>query len=705
MHNRTLYLHDIGLDEAVRAWRAALVEADALGTLASESLPVAECLGRVTAAPVWARISSPHYHASAMDGYAVAAEDTAGATETRPKRLAIGEQTFYVDTGDPLPPGTNSVIMIEEVQVLPSPPAPLLSGEGSDSTQSGVSEPATRNLQPASSSIEIIAAIPPWRHVRPMGEDIVATQLVLPSNHRLRPPDLGAAVGCGHAYLAVRRRPRVAIIPTGTELVRLDALGGPEALRPGDIVEYNSIVLGAMAEEWGCSVSRLDPLPDDFELIRAATASALEDHDLVVINAGSSAGSEDFTARVINSLGRVVVHGIAIRPGHPVVLGVARGRDPGRVAQRSETSAQPEDSKSQGKPIVGIPGFPAAAAMTFDLLVKPVLYAMQGLLPPERPRMTAKLTQKVYSPMGEDEFLRVTVGQVGEQVVATPLQRGAGVIMSLVRADGIVRLPRFSEGEHAGAEVTVELLRPPETVRNTIVSIGSHDMTLDVLADQLRRARPELSLASSNVGSYGGLLALQRGEAHLAGSHLLDEDTGQYNVKTIHELGLSRVQGHPDGVVLLRFVGRVQGLIVPTGNPQGIASLQDLLRPDVSFINRQRGAGTRVLLDFELAKLGIKRRQVQGYERQEFTHLAVAAAVKSGTAGCGLGILAAARALGLDFVPLFSEQYDLVIPRRFYHGELLAPLLTVVRSEEFAATVDALGGYDTAGIGQVIEEL
>lgn len=533
----------------------------------------------------------------------------------------------------------------------------------------------------------------------------MATQLVLPSNHRLRPADLGAAVGCGHTHLAVRRRPRVAILPTGTELVRLDALGGPEALKPGDIVEYNAIVLGAMAEEWGCVVSRLDPLPDDFDLIRAATAAALEDHDLVVINAGSSAGSEDFTARVIASFGRVIVHGIAIRPGHPVILGVASGRTGGLDTLRYSTGEGRPSTGGQGKPIVGIPGYPASAAMTFDLLVKPLIYAMQGLLPPERPQMAARLTQKVYSPMGEDEFLRVMVGQVGEQVVATPLQRGAGVIMSLVRADGIVRLPRFSEGEHAGAEVTVELLRPPETVRNTIVSIGSHDMTLDVLADQLRRLRPAMSFTSSNVGSYGGLLALQRGEAHLAGSHLLDEETGEYNVKTIRDLGLSRDRGHPDGVVLLRFVGRVQGLIVPTGNPQGIASLHDLTRPDVTFINRQRGAGTRVLLDFELARLGIKRRQVQGYERQEYTHLAVAAAVASGTASCGLGILAAARALGLDFVPLFNEQYDLVIPRRFYYDELLAPLLAVIRCEEFAATVDALGGYDTAGIGQVIAEM
>ncbi len=659
MNLPTPYLHDIGLDQAVAAWHAALEAADALGTLSSASLPVVECLGRVTAAPVWARISSPHYHASAMDGYAVAAEDTAGATETGAKRLAIGVQAFYVDTGDPLPPQSNAVIMVEDVQVIPGDPA--------------TSTPA---------AIEIMAATIPWRNVRPMGEDIVATQLVLPSNHRLRPQDLGAAVGCGHTHLAVRRRPRVAIIPTGTELVSLFSRSGPEDLKPGDIVETNSIVLGAMAEDWGCIVNRFAPIPDNFEQLRSAVASALAEHDLVVVNAGSSAGSEDFTARVVESLGQVIVHGIAIRPGHPVILGVAAG-----------------------KPIAGIPGYPVSAAMSFDLLVKPVLYRMQGLLPPKRPIVQAALTQKVHSAMGEDEFLRVTVGQVGDRLVATPLQRGAGVLMSLVRADGVVRLPRFSEGEHAGAIVDVELYRPPEAVRTTLVCIGSHDMTLDVLADQLRRSRPEMTLASSNVGSYGGLLALQRGEAHFAGSHLLDEETGEYNVKAIRELGLDRQGGERKGVVLLRFVGRVQGLMVRAGNPKQIASLADLVRPDVSFVNRQRGAGTRVLLDYKLAELGIKRRQVRGYERQEYTHLAVAAAVASGTADCGLGILAAARALGLDFLPLFNEQYDLVIPTEVYASDLFAPLLAVIRSEEFAATVEALGGYDTAGIGQVIAEL
>ena len=328
------------------------------------------------------------------------------------------------------------------------------------------------------------------------------------------------------------------------------------------------------------------------------------------------------------------------------------------------------------------------------------LYAVeQGLLPPERPQVRAILTRKVQSPMGEDEFLRVTVGQVGDRLVATPLQRGAGVLMSMVQADGLVRIARFSEGQHAGSAVTVELLRPAESVRNTIVAIGSHDLTLDVLADQLRRVQPALALSSANVGSLGGLLALQRGEAHLAGSHLLDETTGDYNVKFIRELLPGR------RIVLLRFVGRVQGLIVPAGNPKRIFSLHDLIRPDVAFINRQRGAGTRVLLDYELQRLGLKARQIRGYERQEYTHLAVAAAVKSGAADCGLGILAAARALGLSFVPLFNERYDLVIPAEHYESDKLAPLLAVIRRPEFAATVEALGGYDTADIGQVIAEL
>lgn len=646
--DRNIYLHDVALGEALAAWHAALAEEGLLAPLPVETISLQQALGRVTAAPVWARISSPHYHAAAMDGFAVEADATRGATETRPLLLALGVVAFPVDTGDPLPPNTNAVIKIEDTQLV---------------------------AQPGGACIEILAATPPWRYVRPMGEDMVASELVLPANHRLRPQDLGAIAGSGHTAVAVYRRPRVAILPTGTELVEPGA-----ELKPGDIIEYNSLVLGAMAEEAGAVVTRLPIVRDVRASIRATVEAALAAHDLVVVNAGSSAGSEDFTAGIVAELGRLCVHGIAIRPGHPVILGVA-----------------------QGKAIAGIPGFPVSAAMTFDLIVRPLLYRWQGQLPPERAAVEAVLTRKVLSPMGEDEFLRVSLGKVGERIVATPLASGAGVLMSLVKADGIVTIPRFSEGHHAGERVRVELLRSPRTVDNTIVAIGSHDMTLDLLADLLQRQEPALRLSSAHVGSMGGLLALQRDEAHLAGSHLLDEATGEYNLGYIERMLVA--QGVH--VVLLGFVDRVQGLMVPRSNPKRLHALADLVREDVVFINRQRGAGTRVLLDYMLKQQQLDPRRIRGYERQEYTHLSVAAAVKSGAADCGLGILAAARALDLDFVPLFDERYDLVVPVQHYNSPRLAPLLSLIadRASGFAAAVEALGGYGTARMGEVIGEL
>ncbi len=644
---RNIYLHDVALDEAVAAWQRDLEAAGLLRPLGIESLPLPAALGRVTAAPVWAKISSPHYHAAAMDGYAVRSEETRGATETAPLLLRLGDQAVPVDTGDPLPAGKNAVIMIEETQ---------------------------RVARDGAEWIEITAAAAPWSYVRPLGEDMVAGELVLPANHRLRPQDLAALAGCGHTDVAVFRRPRVAILPTGTELV---APGSP--LKPGDIIDSNSLMLGAQAEEAGCVVTRLGIVADDYATLRDTVVAALAEHDLVAINAGSSAGSEDFTSRIVAELGKLSVHGIAIRPGHPVVLGTARG-----------------------KALVGIPGYPVSAAVTFDLLVTPLLYRWQGLEPPVRPMVTATLTRKVLSPLGEDHFVRVTVGQVGERLVATPLAGGAGVLTSLVKADGVLTIPRFVEGHQPGEQVRIELLRPQHEIARNLVVIGSHDMTLDLLADRLRR-RAGLTLASAHVGSLGGLLALQRDEAHLAGSHLLDEATGETNVTEIRRL--LTAQGIAS--VLLGFVEREQGLIVPAGNPKRIHGLEDLLRDDVVFVNRQRGAGTRVLLDYALKQRGINPRKIAGYERQEYTHLAVAAAVKSGAADCGLGIVAAARALELDFIPLFHERYDLVIPRRYYDDALLAPLLALLRDpeDEFRAAVRALGGYTMPQIGQVLAEL
>ena len=638
---RRVYLEDIPLDEANRRWWTALEEAGLAQPLEAEPVPLAEALGRVTAEPVWAKLSSPHYHGSAMDGVAVRAEDTLGASETSPIRLRIGERATWVDTGDPLPPDANAVVMIEHVQQV-----------GDD-------------------EIELMAPVAPWHHVRAMGEDIVATELVLPGGKTLTPVDLGAIAACGLTEVRVRRKPKIAVLPTGTELVEP---GTP--VKPGDIIDFNSLMLCSQIRAWGGEPTRFPITPDEYDLLEQRVEQALDTHDVVVVNAGSSAGSEDFTAQIVEHLGKLLVHGVAVRPGHPQILGIAKG-----------------------KPILGIPGYPVSAVLNSELFVRPLVYRLLGAVPPPRPRMKAAVSRKVLSPMGEDEYMRVKLGRVGDRLIATPLARGAGVIMSLVRADGLVKIPRLSEGLHPGAEVEVELLRSPDEVENTVVAIGSHDLTLDLLSSRLSAARPGASLSSSNVGSLGGLIALQRNEAHLAGSHLLDDQTGEYNLSYVRRMLPSRP------VVVMTLVHRDQGLIVPRGNPKRITSLEDLLRDDVLFVNRQKGAGTRVLLDYKLREMGADPAQIKGYEREEFTHLAVAATVTGGAADVGLGILAAARALDLDFVPLLKERYDLVIPREFYENDLIAPLLEIIRGPDFRREVEALGGYDASDMGKVVAEL
>ena len=638
---RKMYLEDIPLDEAIARFYGALEQNGGLKPIPGETVSLDQAPGRVTSQPVWARMSSPHYHSAAMDGVAVRAQDTHGASKTSPLTLKLGDQARWIDTGDPIPPGYNAVIMVEDIQ------------------------------QMGDEEIQIMAAVADWQHVRLLGEDMVATELVLPENHRIGPSDLGAMAAAGLVEVEVRRKPVVCIIPTGTELIRPG-----EPMEVGKIIEFNSLMMAAQVEEWGGRPVRHPIVPDDFARIKEAVQQALETSDVVIMNAGSSAGSEDYTAQVVSEVGRLLVHGIAVRPGHPVVLGVAGST-----------------------PLIGAPGYPVSCVLTMDIIAKPLISRLLGVLPPVRPRLEATMSRKVLSPMGEDEFMRVKVGRVGERVIATPLTRGAGVIMSLVRADGLVRIPRFSEGLEAGSAVEVELLRPREEVENTIVAIGSHDMTLDLLGSLLHKDNAALSLASANVGSLGGLQALRREEAHLAGTHLLDEDTGEYNIPYIR-----RVLGDSE-VVVVNLTYRDQGLIVPKGNPENIRTLSDLSREDVSFVNRQRGSGTRLLLDYELKLAGISVESIKGYDRDEYTHTGVAAAVASGIASVGLGILAAARALDLDFVPLLKERYDLVIPKRYYESQLLQPLLQIIRRSDFQEQVTNLGGYDTSQTGQVIAEL
>jgi putative molybdopterin biosynthesis protein len=503
---------------------------------------------------------------------------------------------------------------------------------------------------------------------------MVATQLVLPAGHVLRPVDLGAIAGSGHSTVFVSRKPRVAVIPTGTELVEIGS-----ALVPGSILEYNSLVLSAQVEDWGGASDKRPIVADEYNAIKAAVAAAAAGNDLVLLNAGSSAGAEDYSASVVQALGTLLVHGVAVRPGHPVILGIIQAEDQRPV------------------PIVGVPGYPVSAALTGEIFVERILALWLGRPPHEPDEIEAELTRKLASPGGDDDFQRVVVGRVGDRILAAPLQRGAGVISSLVRADGLALIPRGSQGEPAGAKVQVRLYRSRAEIERTIFAIGSHDLTMDLMAQFLSSSRRRLT--SANVGSLGGLVSLRRGEAHLAGSHLLDPETGEYNLAFIRQY----LPGVPIRVIGL--VNRQQGLLVRKGNPKGISSLEDLVHEDVRFVNRQRGAGTRVLLDYHLGRMGISQSDVSGYTNEEFTHLTLGASVASGRADCGMGIAAAAAALDLDFIPLYEERYDLIVPETHYQSELLSPLWELLDSPDFHRAVLSLPGYNIRAINQTLAEV
>jgi putative molybdopterin biosynthesis protein len=625
------YLTTISLSEAL----ARLLQRIA-GPLGAETIATEGALGRVTAQPVAARISSPHYHGAAMDGVAVHAADTALASEARPLRLKAGPGYQPVDTGDPMPPGFDAVVMIEDVH------------------------------QPGPDEVEILRSVAPRQHVRLVGEDVVSGEQVFPRGHRLRPMDLGALLGCGNGTVAVVRRPVVGILPTGDEIVEP---GAP--LPPGAIVDSNSRMLASMVEEEG-GVARRYPICTDQEAqLEAALARMVAECDLALVVAGSSAGRGDFTARVLTRLGELLVHGVNIMPGKPVALALVLG-----------------------KPVVGVPGYPVSAALVADLFVRPAMARLLGTAQSERAKINARLLRKVPSRLGYEEFVRVTLGRVRGQLVAVPLGRGAGAITSLSRASGILRIPERREGYDAGAEVAVELLVPSQQVEGTTLCVGSHDPALDVLSDLLSAARPGSRIASASVGSLGGLFAVAAGEAHLAGSHLLDPASGEYNLPDIRR-HIPAAQ-----VAVVTLAHRAQGLLVPKGNPKQLRAVEDLLRPDVLFVNRQRGSGTRVLLDDLLARRSLDPGAIRGYPREEYTHAAVAVAVQSGAADAGVGVLAAALALGLDFVPLAEERYDLVLPLDLLTDPHVAPVLDLLASVALRTELRRLGGYDDRETGR-----
>ena len=513
---RNVYLKKKPLNQAKQIFMESF---DWPALTGSETIPTAQALGRMTSEPVFARYSSPAYHASAMDGVAVAARTTFGADENRPVILRLGQEAQMVNTGQVLPDGFDAVIKIEDIH------------------------------QPDDESIEIQAAAFPWQHVRKVGEDMVAQEMMLPHHNMIRATDIAALLTSGVFELKVLKRPKVAVIPTGSELISWqDASQGQPAA--GSIIETNSALLSGMITEAGGEPVVWPLQKDDFEGIKQAVQEALEsDAHMVMLNAGASAGSKDYTVHVFNELGEVLVHGVAVMPGKPSIL-----------------------AKSGSKPLIGTPGYAVSAWVCFDQFVAPALAAMQGK--PYEPRQVLEIipARPLPSKLGQEEFLRVHLGRVGQDVVATPLKRGAGTITSLTRADGIVRIPVKSEGLNQGQPATAELLVPRSAVDNTLVVVGSHDVTLDLLADHMMRRSPGMRMSSSHVGSLAGLMSLRQGHSHLGGCHLLDPDSGIYNVSYIKRY----LPGVP--VKLVSMAMRDQGLMVAPGNPKNIETAADLTR-------------------------------------------------------------------------------------------------------------------------------
>ncbi len=527
---------------------------------------------------------------------------------------------------------------------------------------------------------------------------------------------------------------------------------------PGDILEFNGSIFSAMLKEWSAVPVLYPIVKDKFDDIKAMVEKALSQCDIVLLNAGSSAGREDFSSKVIGKLGTLLYHGIAAKPGKPAILGY------------------------QGKkPILGVPGYPVSGIIVIEEILKPLLEQWNHTAADSPVYEEARLSRAVISGLKYKEFVRVRLGYVNGELIASPLSRGSGVISSFMKADGMLEIPQGTEGYETGAVVKVRLLRNKNELKHTLVAIGSHDPLLDELRDMIHTANSNLYMSSSHVvkvrllrnknelkhtlvaigshdplldelrdmihtansnlymssshvGSMGGIMSVRRRENHIAGIHLLNEADGTYNIM-IHTansnlymssshvgsmggiMSVRRRENHiagihllneadgtynisflkkyfpQGGIKLVECVGRTQGIMVAKGNPLGISSMKDLQKAGLRYVNRQKGSGTRILLDYLCKKENLDTTSIYGYEREEFTHTSVAAQIASGSADAGLGIYSAAMLYDLDFVPICTEQYDLLIPDYAWDTPMVQELLSILKSDAFRERLEQLG-YD-----------
>lgn len=598
--------------------------------LDSEFILSEQASNRVTAKAVFAKTCDPMYNAAAMDGIAVFSENTLTASDNAPLELFLDKDFVYVNTGNPIFPPFDSVIMIEDVLV--------------DSPQ----------------KVRILSPSHPWQNVRVIGESVVATEMILPSKTLVRPIDIGAVLAGGNDQIEVIKIPKVGIIPTGREMVN-----SAKELGVGKLRESNSHVFCALSKSYGAEPVRYDIVDDNPQALETILKKAVVENDVIVINAGSSAGTKDFTVDIISKLGKVYTHGLAVKPGKPTILG-----------------------EIDNKPVIGVPGYPVSAYIIFDRVVQKVIDKVSGRQNTQSATVKAELTKRVTSQLKFSEFVRVALGKVNNKLVATPLDRGAAAVMSMVKADGIMTISRNSEGIEAGATVDVELLKPLSEIEKALVIVGSHDMIIDIIGDSM-------PLCSAHVGSLSGILTLKKQACNIAPIHLLDEVSGVYNEAYAR-------QYFPNvPMALVKGVGRIQGILTQKGNPKNIASISDIVKNNLSFANRQGGAGTRILFDYLLAKNGFTSNDVKGYEKEFNTHLAVATAVLSKDFDCGLAVMTAANIMDLDFIPVGREDYDFLVYEEFLTDPRFIRFLEILKSDAFKLQLKKLGGYTTEHTGEI----
>ena len=629
---RNIYLKTRSLEEVHE-----LIEEefkDFYNSVEVEEIDVRKALNRVAAEEIYSIYSSPSFHSCAMDGVMVESKKTATAREHMPLTLTK-EDYMYCDTGDPLLKPYDAVIMIE-------------------------------NIVEEGDNITIQAPVHSWENVRPIGEDIIEKDLIFPQFHKFRPIDLSIMLSAGLKKVKVIKRPKLAIIPTGDEIV-----SGSEGLKVGEIIESNSAMFVAMAEEMGAEAEVLPIVKDDRELLKSTVKKAMEKYDMVVMNAGSSAGRDDYTASIAKDLGKLLAHGISIRPGKPAVI-----------------------ASIGGKPFIGVPGYPVSGHIVFQEVIETILERKMHLKKKEVTVVEGELTRPAVSSLKNTEYVRVKVGKIKDKLFFTPMDRGAGSSYSLSQSDGYLIIDKNSEGHVKGERVAVRLhdYVSPSDFDKRIVSIGSHDMVLDIINDLFAKEGSEYSLLSSHVGSFSGLQALLSDNCHIAPSHLLGKD-GKYNNEAVSML----FKGQE--MAMINVVGRRQGFIVEKGNPKNIKTIEDL--KNLKMVNRQRGAGTRVLFDYLLEKAGIDGKGIEGYDHEVTTHLAAALAVKNGDVDFAVGVESAAVKMDLDFIYLADEDYEFVLKRETLDQEPIKELIEMLRSDLFKKTVDALGGYNTLKSGEV----